>query len=100
MGKHTFWRVTILVVLVVGLLYMLVNKDFVIKEHLTPGTPTLSTLQNDTKELDKKLDKLKKEFDDMSSKAKEGADAAAQAKAQAALLKTSSTSTIPSRSPP
>ena len=86
-----------MVLLVVGLLYMLLNKDFIIKEHLTPGTPTLLTLQNDTKELDSKLTKLKSEFDDMSSKAKEGATVAAQAKAQAALLKTS---TVPSTSPP
>ena len=86
-----------MVLLVVGLLYMLLNKDFIIKEHLTPGTPTLLTLQNDTKELDSKLTKLKSEFDDMSSKAKEGATVAAQAKAHAALLKTS---TVPSTSPP
>jgi len=78
---------------------MLVNKDFVIKEHLTPGTPTLSTLQNDTIELDKKINKLKKDFDEMSSKAKQGADSAAQAKAQVALLKTTSTPTVPSSIP-
>jgi hypothetical protein len=43
---------------------------------------------------------LKAEFEEMSSKAKDGATAAAQAKAQASLLKTSSTSPIPSSSPP
>ena len=79
---------------------MLLNKEFVIKEHLSPGPPTLLTLQSDTKDLDSRLTKLKSEFDDMSSKAKDGATVAAQAKAQASLLKTSSTSTIPSTSPP
>ena len=78
---------------------MLLNKEFVIKEHLSPGPPTLLTLQSDTQDLDSRLTKLKSEFDEMSSKAKDGATAAASAKAQASLLKTSSTPTIPSGIP-
>ena len=96
MGKHiSFMGIGFLVGLLFVLIYVLVNKDSIIQEHLTPGPPTLLTLQNDTKDLDSRLTKLKSEFDKMSSQAKAGADVAAQAKAQAALLKTSSTSTSP-----
>jgi hypothetical protein len=66
-------------------LYVLNNN----KEHLTPGPPTLLTLQTDTKDIDSRLVSLKAEFDKMSAQAKQGADAAAQSKAQAALLKKS-----------
>jgi len=59
------------------------------REHLTPGPPTLLTLQTDTKDIDSRLTTLKAEFDKMSNQAKQGADAAASSKAQAALLKTS-----------
>ena len=60
-----------------------------IRENLTLGPPTLLTLQNDTKDLDSRLSDLKSQFDDMSKKAKEGADASAQARAQINLLKKS-----------
>ena len=59
------------------------------REHLTPGPPTLLTLQTDTKDIDGRLTTLKAEFDKMSAQAKQGADVAAQSKAQAALLKSS-----------
>jgi hypothetical protein len=59
------------------------------REHLTPGPPTLLTLQTDTKDLDSRLTELKAEFDKMSAQAKQGADAAAQSKAQMAMLKNS-----------
>jgi len=56
---------------------------------LTPGPPTLLTLQTDTKDLDGRITELKAEFDKMSAQAKQGADAAAQSKAQMAMLKNS-----------
>ncbi len=71
------------------------NKDHIIKEHLANGPPTLLTLQNDTKELDKKVTTLQKDFDKMNAQAKEGADAAATARAHLSALKYSSTSTSP-----
>lgn len=77
------------VMLIIGLLFIslyVLNKS---REHLTPGPPTLLTLQTDTKDIDERLTKLKADFDKMSAQAKQGADAAAQSKAQAALLKTS-----------
>lgn len=59
------------------------------REHLTPGPPTLLTLQNDTVDLDSRLTKLRGDFDAMAAKAKQGADASAAARAQISLLKTS-----------
>ena len=85
MDRNDCVRLMIFVVAVLLLMYVLDKQ----KEHLTPGPPTLHTLQTDTKDLDDRLTKLKSEFDKMSAQAKQGADAAAQSKAQAALLKSS-----------
>ena len=94
MAKH--WHLQILfVLLLIVLVYFLANKDDVIKEHLANGPPTLLTLQNDTKELDKRITTLKADFDKMSAQAKQGADAAAVAKAQVSALKYSPASTSP-----
>ena len=73
----------------VGILLLILYVTNTGKEHLTPGPPTLLTLQTDTQDLDNRLTQLKSEFDKMSAQAKEGANAAAQSKAQAALLKNS-----------
>jgi hypothetical protein len=78
--------IIVLLVLLVGLLYVILNNT---REHLTPGPPTLLTLQTDTQDLDSRLTELKTEFDKMSAQAKQGADAAAQSKAQMAVLKNS-----------
>ena len=78
--------VFMLLMLMAVLVYLIVNKT---QEHLTPGPPTLLTLQTDTKDLDGRLTQLKAEFDKMSAQAKQGADAAAQSKAQMAILKNS-----------
>jgi hypothetical protein len=75
----------ILLVLLAVLLYLSLNT----REHLTPGPPTLLTLQTDTQDIDSRLTQLKTEFDKMSAQAKQGADAAAQSKAQMAVLKNS-----------
>ena len=85
MDRNDCVRLMLFIVAVLLLMYVLDNR----KEHLTPGPPTLLTLQTDTKDLDDRLTKLKSEFDKMSTQAKQGADAAAQSKAQAALLKSS-----------
>jgi len=65
------------------------------REHLTPGPPTLLTLQNDTVDLDTRLTSLKADFDKMASQAKQGADASAAARAQIGLIKNSSTPSPP-----
>lgn len=95
MATNKFYRLAILAGLLAVLVYFLLNKDFVIQEHLTQGKPTLATLQNDTKDLDTRLTALKSDFDKMSTQAKQGADAAASARAQINATKYS-----PSASPP
>jgi hypothetical protein len=89
MARNYLLRVVLFAILIVVILYFIVNKEFIIKEHLSNGPPTLLTLQTDTKELDSRLTELKTEFDKMSAQAKAGADASAQARAQAAMLKNS-----------
>jgi len=59
------------------------------REHLTPGPPTLASLQKDTQELDDKLTKLNTEFQKMKQQASEGANAAASAKLQLSAAKKS-----------
>ena len=71
--------------LALAILYLLTRT----REHLTPGPPTLLTLQNDTVDLDTRLTSLKADFDKMAAQAKQGADASASARAQISLMKNS-----------
>jgi type IV secretory pathway TrbL component len=87
--KRNFLRLVLFVGLVCFILYMVLNKTAIIKEHLTPGPPTLLTLQTDTQDLDSRLTQLKSDFDKMSQQAKQGADASASARAQMNMLKQS-----------
>jgi type IV secretory pathway TrbL component len=87
--KQNFLRLLLFVGLVTFILYMVLHKTDIIKEHLTPGPPTLLTLQTDTQDLDSRLTQLKSDFDKMSQQAKQGADASASARAQINMLKQS-----------
>ena len=87
--KWNLLRIGLFFVIVVLILHMSLNKDWTIKEHLTPGPPTLLTLQSDTQDLDGRLTQLKADFDKMSQQAKQGADASATARAQMNMLKQS-----------
>ena len=89
MAKQYF-RVVILLCFLAVLAYFLLNKDFVVQEHLTQGKPTLLTLQTDTQDIDKRLTSLKTDFDSFKAQAKQGADAAASARAQISATKYSS----------
>jgi len=95
MAKKVVFKLIILGCLLAVLVYFLTNKDYVIREHLTPGPPTLLTLQTDTQDIDKRLTDLKSDFDSFKSQAKQGADAAASARAQISATKYS-----PAPSPP
>jgi len=88
MDRNECVRIMILIGLVLLTLHVLYRGN-ILQEHLTPGPPTLLTLQTDTKDIDERLIQLKSEFDKMSAQAKQGADAAAQSKAQIALMKSS-----------
>jgi hypothetical protein len=91
-----YWYLRILFgLLLIVLVYIALHKDDIIQEHLANGPPTLLSLQKDTKELDKRVTTLKKDFDKMSAQAKQGADAAAAARAQVSALKYSPASTSP-----
>ena len=94
MAKQYF-RVVILLCMLAVLAYFLSNKEFVIQEHLTQGKPTLLTLQNDTKDLDTRLRALTSDFNTFKAQAKQGADAAASARAQISATKYSSPTSPP-----
>ena len=87
--KLNFIRIVLFFALVGFILYMILHKTYIIKEHLTPGPPTLLTLQSDTQDLDSRVTQLKSDFDKMSQQAKQGADASAAARAQMNMLKQS-----------
>ena len=87
--KLNFLRSVLFLGLIVFILYMILHKTDIIKEHLTPGPPTLLTLQSDTQDLDTRVTQLKSDFDKMSQQAKQGADASASARAQMNMLKQS-----------
>jgi hypothetical protein len=77
-------------VLLIGLLLLVVYMWYTgRREHMTPGPPTLATLQKDTHELDEKLKKLDSEFQQMKQQASEGANAAAAARLQVSAVKNS-----------
>jgi hypothetical protein len=76
--------ITILILLVLAYIWYTSRR-----EHLTPGPPTLASLQKDNQELDEKLKKLDAEFQQMKQQASQGANAAAAARLQVASVKNS-----------
>ena len=82
MLKHLF----ILLSLILLLAYVLVNKDSIIREHLTSAPPTLQSLNKDIEKTNTKLAKLTKDFNDMKQQASAQAADAAAAKAQLAAI--------------
>jgi len=72
---------------IVFILLFLINSQKGIKEHLTPGPPTLLTLQTDTRDIDTRLTDLKTDFDKMKSQASAQAGSAASARAQISATK-------------
>jgi hypothetical protein len=89
MRQKDSMSIVLFVGLVILTVYVIVNKNTIIKEHLTSGPPTLFTLQKDVKETDDKITKLQKEFEDMKAQAGAQAQQAAAAKAQLTALKQS-----------
>jgi hypothetical protein len=72
---------------IVFILIHLLNTQRSLIEHLTPGPPTLLTLQTDTKDLDTRLTDLKTDFEKMKSQASAQAGNAAAARAQLSATK-------------
>lgn len=78
------------IVLLLGIVALLAYSWYTNRrEHLTPGPPTLASLQKDTKDLDGKLEKLNSEFQQMKQQASEGANQAAAARLQISAVKNS-----------
>ena len=77
----------IVVAALAGVLLYLVWKRACSKEHLTPGPPTLLSLQTDTVDIDSRLTDLKADFDKMKSQASAQAGNAAAARAQISATK-------------
>lgn len=82
-------RLSIVFVLVGLLLFMIVNKDYVIREHLTSGPPTLVTLQKDTEDLQNQITQLSNSVTQMKQQAQSQASQANAAKAQLSAAKMS-----------
>jgi peptidoglycan hydrolase CwlO-like protein len=77
----------ILMCLIVLTLYMMFNKDKLIREHLSNGPPSLLSLQSDTKDLQSQITKLDKDLSEMKSTSSAQASQAAAARAQLAAAK-------------
>lgn len=77
-------RVSLCLGFILLLLYLLFTGS---REHLTPGPPTLHSLQKDGQELEKKIEKLDAEFQQMKQQASEGANQAAAARLQLSTIK-------------
>ncbi len=68
--------------MVIAIVYLLNNKDSIIREHLTEKEPTLFSLEKDIEDTNEKVDTLRKEFDQMRNQASAQASQAAAARAQ------------------
>ena len=86
MERHECVQIMIFVGIVFILIHLL-NTQKSVMEHLTPGPPTLLTLQTDTKDLDTRLTDLKTDFEKMKSQASAQAGNAAAARAQLSATK-------------
>ena len=95
MAKHVSLKIALFLALLISLLYLISNKHTVIKEHLANPPPTLLSLQNENKELSKKVDDLNTQFEKMNQAGQQSADAAATVRAQASALKYSGAPTSP-----
>lgn len=73
-------------VFIIFALYVIANKETIIREHLKSAPPTLQSLNKDIETTNSKLSKLTKEFNDMKQQASAQAAEAAAAKAQLAAI--------------
>lgn len=88
MRKSTKYLI-LFVILVCITIYVATNKDFIIREHLTSGPPTLASLQTDTQDLEGQIKKVSDNVNQMMEQAKAQGAQAAAAKAQLTAAKAS-----------
>ena len=77
------------VVLVFLTIYVVRNKDLIIREHLTSGPPSLLTLQKDTQDLQNQITTVQTQIESMKQQAQAQSSQAAAAKAQLTAAKSS-----------
>ncbi len=78
--KKSFFKV-VFFVFVAYTIYLLVNKNSIIYEHLTNKKPTLHTLQQDIDTTNKQVATMSTQLDNMQKSMKSASDQAAAAKA-------------------
>ena len=78
--KRSFLKL-VFFVLIVFIVYLLINKNTIVYEHLTNKKPTVHTLQQDVDKTNEKVTKMGEQLDSMQSSMKSAGDQAAAAKA-------------------
>lgn len=87
-----------MVVLTAWTVYMFTNKEYFIREHLSNPKPTLSSLQKDLDETNKKLDELNTDYQQLKERGQaQSSQAAAAAAALQAIPSGSANTIIPTR---
>lgn len=77
------------IILIFFTIFVITNKDLIIREHLTAGPPTLATLQADTQDLQTQITQLNNTVTQMTQQAQAQSSQAMAAKAQITAAKSS-----------
>ena len=84
----------LMIVLLSWTVYMIANKEYFIREHLTTKNPTLFTLQNQIDTVDKDLQALKADYNSLKQQGQAQSSQAAAAMASLKAIPTASPNTI------
>lgn len=87
MKRKEIFRIGFVTILWMLVVYVVLNKETIIYEHLTSGPPTLLTLQKDTVDLQGQLSTLNNTVTQMTQQAQAQSSQAAAAKAQLSAAK-------------
>lgn len=89
MKRKDIFRIGFVTILWILVVYVVLNKETIVYEHLTSGPPTLLTLQADTQDLQNQITTLNNTVTQMTQQAQSQASQASAAKAQLAAAKMS-----------
>jgi hypothetical protein len=87
MKRKDIFRAGFVVILWILVVYVVLNKETIVYEHLTSGPPTLLTLQKDTEDLQGQITTLNNTVAQMTQQAQAQSSQAAAAKAQLSAAK-------------
>lgn len=87
MKRKEIFRIGFVTVLWMLVIYVALNRETIIYEHLTSGPPTLLTLQKDTVDLQGQITALNNTVTQMTQQAQAQSSQAAAAKAQLSAAK-------------